>query len=277
MPCQMDRKPFVLITNDDGISAPGINHLWRGLVDKVDLAIVAPATEQSGVGLGFTTRNPLHVMEVLWDRGTPAWKVSGTPADCVRMAISVILGRVPDLIVSGINRGANPGRVVLYSGTVAGVIEGVFRGIPGIAFSAGSYNTPDYKTAEDHVYSMVSYVLNHPLPKGTLLNVNFPEFHTTIKGFKMTRQGRGYFIEEAEKRLHPEGYPYYWLSCKWSDEHEDEENEVTLLKEGYVTAVPIHVDTLTDEEHLNNHKLLFEKSFNSVSLSDKGSLKGVQT
>ena len=126
----MSKNFRILIINDDGIHAPGLIHLWKALVDLADVTIIAPAIEQSGVGLGITLRSPLHIESVAWNKGTPAWKISGTPADCVKMALSVILKTPPDLIVSGINRGSNSGRNVLYSGTVGGVIEGVLRNIP---------------------------------------------------------------------------------------------------------------------------------------------------
>lgn len=117
----MANKPRILLTNDDGISAPGLKHLWQALSDIADLSIIAPATEKSGVGLSITIREPLQIQSVDWEKGTPAWKVNGTPADCVRLGLSVILKDRPDLIVSGINRGANSGRNVLYSGTIQGL------------------------------------------------------------------------------------------------------------------------------------------------------------
>lgn len=254
----MTKKPFILIVNDDGIRAPGIKHLWKALVDKVDLAIIAPASEQSAVGLGITYRTPLHIEKVEWERGTPAWQVNGTPADCVRMALSVILDRKPDLIVSGINRGGNPGRVVLYSGTVAGVIEGTLRHIPGIAFSHANYENPQYADFEKHIYPIVTYLLANPLPLGTLLNVNHPDC-SEIKGFRLTKQGQGYYIEDPDARLHPEGYPYYWLSGKWSDHPEEAESDVALLKEGYLTAVPIRITELTDHHHLEKSRADFNR------------------
>ncbi len=266
----MTKKPFILITNDDGFDAPGIKHLWHALADYADLALVAPATDQSGMSLGVTMRTPLQITQISWERDTPAWKVSGTPADCVRMALSVLLERTPDFIVSGINRGANSGRVVLYSGTVGGVIEGVLRNIPGIAFSCCESDSLDYLRVEKYIQPVVSHLLDYPLPAGTLLNVNFPDT-PEIKGFKMTHQGKGYYIEDTEKRIHPEGYPYYWLSGKWSDHEEHEESDTALLKQGYATAVPIHVNTLTDVEHLTQHKHLFDAAL----LSGESTFKGI--
>jgi 5'-nucleotidase len=255
-------KPRILITNDDGIDAPGIKHLWQALADHADLYIVAPASEKSGVGLAVTLRDPIQITPVSWDRNTPAWKVTGTPADCVRMALSVILDSPPDLIVSGINRGANSGRTVLYSGTIGGVIEGTLKNVPGIAFSCVEYDHPDYQVTERFIAPLVKHVLAHPLPKGTLLNVNFPD-SKEILGVKFARQGRGMWIENPEARVHPEGHHYYWLGGKWHDHVEDEESDVHLLKSGYAAAVPIHVSDLTDLTHFHERKGHFNNHFSS--------------
>src|SRR5574338_1188667 len=140
----MNKKSHILITNDDGIKAPGIQHLWSALKDFATISIVAPKTEQSGVGLGITIRSALHIEEFAWEELDSCWSVTGTPADCVKMALSVLLPSPPDLIVSGINRGTNAGRTVLYSGTIGGVIEGILRGIPGIAFSSFDMANTEY-------------------------------------------------------------------------------------------------------------------------------------
>ncbi len=256
----MKKKPKILVTNDDGIMAPGLKYLWEALVDVAELYIVAPMIEQSGVGAAITLRDPIQILPVPWDKETPAWKVTGTPADCVRMGINVILDSPPDLIVSGINRGANSGRNVLYSGTIGGVIEGILRNIPGIAFSCVDYTNPDYKKAIHLITPLVMHMIEHPLPKGTLLNVNFPETKE-ILGIKMARQGRGYWIEDLDKRVHPEGHPYYWLGGKWHEHDEHEDSDVHLLKTGYAAAVPIHVSELTDLDHFHDRKDHFNKFF----------------
>ncbi|MBS0605441.1 MAG: 5'/3'-nucleotidase SurE [Parachlamydiales bacterium] len=256
----MANKPRILLTNDDGISAPGLKHLWQALSDIADLSIIAPATEKSGVGLSITIREPLQIQSVDWEKGTPAWKVNGTPADCVRLGLSVILKDRPDLIVSGINRGANSGRNVLYSGTIGGVIEGTLRNVPGIALSCADFENPDYNLTRPHIAPLVQHILAHPLPKGTLLNVNFP-LTPTIKGVKMARQGKGYWIENPLERLHPEGHSYYWLGGKWHEHEEHEESDVFLLNEGYAAAVPIHVDEMTDFELLKARKEHFDSHF----------------
>jgi 5'-nucleotidase len=258
----MDRKPRILIVNDDGIHAPGLKHLWQAVKEIGDVSIIAPATEKSGVGLSITIYSPLHIEQIAWEENTPAWKVTGTPADCVRLGTSVILDEKPDLIVSGINKGSNSGRTALFSGTVGGVIEGSLRNIPGVAFSCESFDNPDYGITQPHIRKIVTHLLDHPMPKGTVLNVNFPN-HSEFKGFKLARQGKGYWIESPDARKHPDGYTYYWLGGEWGHHDEEAESDVFLLSEGYITAVPIHVDELTDHHFLKTQKQHFEGLFSS--------------
>ncbi len=259
----MQKKPRILITNDDGIEAPGIYSLWKSLKDHCQVSIIAPATEKSGVGLCITLREPLHIQEVKWEENTPAWKINGTPADCVRLGMNVLLKNPPDLIVSGINKGANSGRTVLYSGTVAGVIEGTMQNVPGIAFSCHNFVNPDYSLCEEYIYPFVQYLLDHPLPKGSFLNVNFPdEPKERIKGCKLAKQGMSYFKEDPAKRVHPEGHEYYWLGGKWEQaEDEHEESDVHLLNEGYITAVPLQIHQLTDHHIFQTRKEHFSSLF----------------
>ncbi|MDP1813355.1 MAG: 5'/3'-nucleotidase SurE, partial [Leadbetterella sp.] len=238
-----------------------------------DLAVVAPATEQSAVGLSITIRHPLRIEKIEWSGvQSPIWSVSGTPADCVKMALSVVLDRTPDLIVSGINRGSNAGRNVLYSGTVAGVVEGTLHDIPGIAFSMAEYFNPKYHHAENYIQPIVEYILNHPLPLGTILNVNFPhDMETNFKGLRFAKQGQEYWAESPEQREHPaEGSTYYWLGAKVASFEEDHQSDIACLKQGYATAVPIHVSDLTHHHHLEKYRDHFESIVNlctSVDLS----------
>jgi 5'-nucleotidase len=256
----MTKKPHILITNDDGIYAKGIKHLWQALEEFAHVSIIAPASEKSGTGVSITLKDPIHIENIRWEKETPAWKVSGTPADCIRMALSVILDQPPDLIVSGINRGANSGRNVFCSGTIGGVIEGALRGIPGIAFSSVDFENPDFLSAQKCVLPIVRYLLEHPFSKGTLLNVNVPTGAT--KGLKLARQGMGSWIENPDKRLHPDGIPYYWHGGKWDEHNEHDQSDVALLQLGYTTAVPLHISELTDHEILKTRKALFEEKCN---------------
>lgn len=258
----MERKPNILITNDDGISAPGLWHLWHSLKEKAEVSIVAPAIQRSGVGLGLTLHKPITINPASWEGGTLAWKVSGTPADCIRFGLRVVLHTKPDLIVSGINQGSNAGRNVLYSGTIGGVTEGALRGIPGIAFSSVEFDNPRYEMIESYIFPLVQHALEHPLSSGTILNVNFPTSFDSFRGVRLARQGRGLWIESPDERTHPNGDPYYWHGGIWSHHDEHEESDVALLSQGYVTAVPIHVDEMTDHSFLKDRKKLFELHLN---------------
>lgn len=263
----MENKPNILIVNDDGIHAPGIRHLWNALKDRANLTIIAPAHEQSGVGLSITFRQPLHIRRIDWPENTPAWHVTGTPADCIKMGLSVILKEKPDLVVSGINRGTNAGRNVLYSGTVGGTIEAVMKDIPAIAFSCWEFTeTPSYDLAEQYIPGIVDHVLEHSLPKGTLLNVNFPnEMHKQMKGIRFARQGQGFWGEDPSERRHPaEGSSYYWMGAQMKEFDEHEDSDIALLRQGYTTVVPVHVGELTDLKHFHEHKEIFEERFGEI-------------
>lgn len=253
-------KPTILITNDDGIHAPGIRHLCQAVCEFADVILCAPQGEKSGSGLAITWTKPLHLKEVDWKQAKAAWSVSGTPADCVKMALSVLMEGPPTLILSGINAGSNAGRTVLYSGTVGGVIEGALRGIPGIAFSYSEFAYAPEGAVHSHIQAIVKHFLNHPFPYGTLLNVTFPpKCEEGIQGIRMAGQGRGYMRENPDKRIHPEGNPYYWLGGKWDHCDEDPESDVFLLGQGYATITPIHVSDLCDRRVIEQHKDLVAK------------------
>lgn len=265
----MTDRPFILITNDDGIYAPGIKHLAKSLAGMADLMVVAPASEQSAVSLSISIRHPLRIDKIDWlISDIKAWAVNGTPADCVKLALNVILPRAPDLIVSGINRGNNAGRNILYSGTVAAVIEGIMHNIPGIAISIADYFNPVYADIEKDIPGIVNYMLAHPLPYGTFLNVNFPKQNENgMKGIRFARQGKEYWAENPEAREHPaDGNPYYWLGAKIVQCQEEKESDVFLLREGYATAVPIQICDLTNHSHRDEHRSHFESFINKCSL-----------
>jgi len=258
------RRPKLILTNDDGIAAPGLFSLWRALADHADVTIIAPALDESGKGLSITTLRPLHITQVPWtDTGTnttPAYQVDGTPVDCIKLALQILVSDPPDMIVSGINRGSNAGRNVLYSGTVGGVIEGALRNIPGIAFSC-DFDAPQFARAEPFIFPLVHYLMEHPLATGSLLNVTFPGQNGPIRGIRMAEQGQSYWRGIPEKRVHPSGHSYYWLGGDQHDHDEHPESDVELLRQGYLTAVPLRVHQLTDREHLQNHKAHFEEWF----------------
>lgn len=259
----MEKKLRILITNDDGIYAPGIRHLWRALAEIADITVCAPIVEQSACGLSITIRNPLQINEAHWGEGIRAWSVNGTPADCVKIALHALMDEPPDLVVSGINRGTNAGRNLLYSGTVAGAVEAVLHDLPAIAFSCCDFYKPNYTIAEKFVPMIVDYAMKNPLGKGNLLNVNFPDLESgVVHGFKLARQGKEYWAEDPDERNHPvEGHSYYWLGGKHLpfDEHED--SDVVWLKKGYITVVPIQISELTDLKALEEQREAFEETF----------------
>lgn len=254
------KRPFLLITNDDGIHASGIKHLWQAVHKFADVAIIAPHHEKSGSGLSITWMKPLHIRPYPWEGETPAWSLNGTPADCIKMALAVLLEKKPDMIISGINRGSNSGRTVLYSGTIGGVIEGVLKGIPGIAFSFSDFEDPPVAVTEKYIFPIIQHFLKNPLPHGTLLNVNFPvNTKERVRGVRIAKQGKSYWKEAPDRRLHPEGAPYYWLGGAWGSVDEDPESDVALLEQGYIAVAPIHVGELTCKNTFEKFKHLTEK------------------
>jgi len=264
----MKKRPLILITNDDGIHAPGIEKLWDTLHDGsiADLIIIAPATERSGTGVSITWDRPILIQKIEWRHNTPAWAIDGTPADCVKMGMRLLLNIKPDFIFSGINAGSNAGRNVLHSGTLGAVIEGVLRGIPGIALSCESEAHPNFELAEKYIPDIVHYLIAHPLPSGCLLNINFPNVpQEKVKGFRMTKQGKGRWAEDPFLHIDTEHGPSYWLGGKPEEITEEEESDITLLHQGYVTAVPLDVHDLTHSKELKARSQNFHTFFSKHS------------
>ena len=255
--------PKILITNDDGIHAQGIKHLINSLKTKAELTVVAPAHDQSGVGLSISLRGKLKAQKMELFPEAQAFSVTGTPADCVKMGLKIMMKSPPDLILSGINCGSNHGRTILYSGTCGGVIEGIFQGIPGIAFSCYDIEEPGYHLLEPYIPQIMDYVLKNPLPSGTMLNVNFPS-NEVLKGkgpqgIKLTRQGKQYW--HSFPKHHSEDNYILDFELPPPQFHESEDSDVFWLDRGYITCVPVHVDELTDWRYLNARKENFEKFF----------------
>ncbi len=250
-------RPSILITNDDGIEAPGISHLYNAVSTCCDAVVVAPSVEQSATSLSITTREPL-MLKQMGDRSS--WTVTGTPADCVKLGLSVVMkDALPDLILSGINSSSNSGRNVLYSGTCGAVIEGVLHGIPGMALSC--YDASSYSMAEEFIPRLIEYVRTHPLALGSFLNINFPSIkEQEFKGLKMVRQGREFWTESPTKH----SQAHYMLGGRLATFDEDD-SDVHWLKKGYITVVPIHISELTDHRHLDQHKAHFEEYFRGNS------------
>ncbi|MEC7730694.1 MAG: 5'/3'-nucleotidase SurE, partial [Candidatus Neomarinimicrobiota bacterium] len=194
-------KPKILITNDDGIFAPGIYALWEAMQEVGQTMVVAPDTEQSAVGHAITLSDPLRVEGIHRTGGFEGFAVSGTPADCAKIAIRSLMDKKPDVLISGINRGANLGNNIIYSGTVSAATEGTMLGIPSVAISINSFNSDEFRGAKETAIKVVHYLTNNTLPSGTLLNVNVPYCPPEeIKGIKVTRQGNQYFQDDFDQR-----------------------------------------------------------------------------
>ena len=241
----MQEKPLILVTNDDGITAPGIRALIK-IMNKIgDVVVVAPDKAQSGMGHAITIDNVLTCNSITIDDGPQLeYTCSGTPADCVKMAISEILNRKPDLCVSGINHGANASINVIYSGTMSAAVEAGIEGVPAIGFSLLNFKwDADFKASEEYVENITLNALSEGIPEGVVLNVNIPNFKKEeIKGVKICRQANGYWKEDFDKRKSPFGKEYYWLSGEFVCKDRGQDTDIYALEKGYVSIVPVQFD-----------------------------------
>ncbi len=238
----MNDRPLILITNDDGITAPGIRNLIEIMNEFGDVFVVAPDSPQSGMGHAITLDSTLHIETLNLDDGPQIeYSCSGTPADCVKLAVNEILNRKPDLCVSGINHGSNSAINVLYSGTMSAAIEAGIEGIPSIGFSLLDHSwNADFEGVKKHIHSIVKNVLENGIPKGIVLNVNFPK--GKIKGVKICRQAKSNWIEEFDKRVSPQGKEYYWLTGKFENQDSGDDTDIVALEKGYASIVPVQFD-----------------------------------
>ncbi len=244
----------ILLTNDDGIYADGIYAIYAGLAKWADVTVVAPDSERSSVGHGITLAHPIYFKKVKRKGKFFGYGISGTPADCVKFGVSVILKRKPDLVVSGINFGANDGTSVFYSGTVAGAREGAIMGIPAIAFSLGTFVNPDFAPAAKVASRLVKILSKQHMPAGSFINVNIPPVKASqIKGIKVCRQGTQPIHEEFLKRVDPGQRQYYWMTGSMPVIPNDDGTDTYALKKKYITVTPIHCD-LTDYPFLSDLK-----------------------
>ncbi|GAC1334174.1 MAG: 5'/3'-nucleotidase SurE [Isosphaeraceae bacterium] len=240
----------ILLTNDDGVFAPGLRALRKELGRLGDVTVIAPALEQSGVGHSITLLTPLVVKPVDAEDGSSlGFVVEGSPADCVKLAVCELLDRPPDLIVSGINAGANAGINVLYSGTVAAAIEGAFFRITSIAVSLELAEHFDYPRAARHAAKVIERILANNPPAGSLFNVNLPS-HVLgePKGVRVVPMGVGRHGEGFERRQDPRGRTYYWMTYTPPYHLDGPETDVTSLSEGYITVTPLHFDLTRNDQ-----------------------------
>lgn len=238
----MTKKPLILITNDDGITAPGVQALIAAMKPLGDIVVVAPDSPQSGMGHAITVNSTLYIEKL--DYEDPLYSCSGTPADCVKIAINEILGRKPDLCVSGINHGSNSSINVIYSGTMSAAIEAGIEGIPSIGFSLLDYSwNANFKASAKYARIIASSVLKNGLPEGVILNVNIPNAdEKDIKGIKVSRQAKANWIEEFDKRINPMGREYYWLTGKFVNLDKGQDTDEWALANNYVSLVPVQFD-----------------------------------
>lgn len=238
-----ESRPLILLTNDDGIHAEGIRYLKMAAERLGEVWIVAPETEQSAVGHSITLYNPIKAQEVMRDGVFYGYGIGGTPADSVKLAVHSLLPRRPDLVISGINNGANLGINVLYSGTVSAATEGAILGVPSLAVSLAQKKTPPYPWTIPHVETLGRWVLKNGLPPGVALNVNIPALPPErIQGYSLTRQGLAKFRERFEQREDPRGDHYYWLAGDATADENTEGTDVAMLKQGYVSVTPLFYD-----------------------------------
>lgn len=250
----MSKKPLILVINDDGITAPGIRALIDVMNTLGDVVVVAPDSPQSGMGHAITLDSTLHLERVYIDDGKQKeYSCSGTPADCVKLAISEILDRRPDLCVSGINHGSNSSINVIYSGTMSAALEAGIEGIPSIGFSLLDYNwNANFEAAKHYAKTIAQNVLENGLIDGVVLNVNFPNLNRKeIKGVKICRQAKANWVEEFDKRISPQGREYYWLTGKFVNLDRGEDTDEWALSNGYVSVVPVQFD-LTAHHFIQN-------------------------
>ncbi len=237
-------RPLILVTNDDGVTAPGIRALVEMAKEFGEIYVVAPDSPQSGMGHAVTLNSTLFCDEIEVDEEVKEYACSGTPVDCVKLAVSQILPRKPDLCISGINHGSNSSVNVIYSGTMSAAVEAGIEGIPAIGFSLCdfAYNA-DFKAGEKFIKRVIAEVLKNKLPKGVVLNVNIPKLKEhEIKGIKVCRQADAKWEEKFDKREDPRGRTYYWMSGEFKNLDKGDDTDERALEEGYVSVVPVRYD-----------------------------------
>ncbi len=241
-----DRKPLILLSNDDGIDAGGLAALAEALDGLGELCIVAPESEQSAVGHAITVRDPIraHAHDFETTAGpVAAWAVTGTPADCVKLAVWNLLDRQPSLVVSGINAGPNTAVNVLYSGTVSAASEAAILGLDSIAVSLCARTPTSFETAAEYARVIAEKTLERGLPPGVLLNVNVPHREPReIKGIEVTRLAKARWIEEFSARRDPLDRPYYWLTGTFKNLEKVDINDLGAIERGYVSVTPLQLD-----------------------------------
>lgn len=238
------KQKIILVTNDDGITAPGIKALVEAVKDFGKILVVSPDKPQSGMGHAITVNDPMRLYPSKAHGTLEAYACSGTPVDCVKLGIFEILKKSPDLIVSGINHGSNVSTNVLYSGTMSAAVEGALEDIPSIGFSLMDYSMKaDFKPAQKIVHRIVKEVLKSGMPEGTCYNVNIPKLpYSKIKGIKVCRQAKAFWDDKFDKRNDPLGKEYYWLTGEFKSYDGGNDTDIWALENNYVSLVPTQYD-----------------------------------
>ncbi|MGI9551416.1 MAG: 5'/3'-nucleotidase SurE [Aurantibacter sp.] len=241
------QKPLILLTNDDGITAPGLRALIRFMKEIGEVVVVAPDSPQSGMGHAITLDSTLYSKKITIDIENGAdreYSCSGTPADCVKLGLQELLDRRPDICISGINHGSNSSINVIYSGTMSAAIEAGIEGIPAIGFSLCDYSwKADFEPAKEGIKKIVAGALENGIPKGVVLNVNIPKLKKEdLKGIKICRQARANWKESFDKRTNPMGKEYYWLTGEFELLDKGEDTDEYALANGYISVVPTQFD-----------------------------------
>lgn len=238
-------KPLILVTNDDGISAPGIRALISVMSEIGTVVVVAPDKPQSAMGHAITINNTLFINKVSEENAIiTEYSCSGTPVDCVKLAVNEIMNRKPDLCVSGVNHGSNSSINVIYSGTMSAAVEAGIEGIPAIGFSLLDYNwNADFGAVKSFIKKITLEVLHKGMPENVVLNVNFPKLEEKeIKGIKICRQAKALWVEKFDKRVTPQGKDYYWLTGEFINQDKGEDTDEWALKNGFISVVPVQFD-----------------------------------
>jgi 5'-nucleotidase len=246
----MKSDKLILISNDDGITAPGILFLSNIAKQFGEVCVVAPDKPQSGMSNAITLNSTLRIESTNLHKVSKEFSCSGTPVDCVKIAVSKLLDRKPDLILSGVNHGSNLSINVIYSGTMSAAIEGALEGVPSIGFSLGDFSiNADFSHSEEIIREIIWKMLSRKFNETVCLNVNIPKLKADeIVGIKVCRAARGNWTEEFDERTDPSGRPYYWLTGKFENlEEGNPETDLYFYKKGYVTIVPVDYD-------MTNHK-----------------------
>lgn len=240
----MANRPTILVTNDDGYFAPGLRVLIEVMRELGDVVAVAPDQPMSGTGHAITVRHPLRLHPIEESEGYREYSCNGTPVDCVKLGEQVVIKSKPDLMVAGINHGSNASINIIYSGTMASVLESAIGGIPSIGFSLMDYSQhADFSACKKYIRVIAEKVLENGLPDGVCLNVNIPKANShEIKGMKVCRQARSRWLEEFDTRRDPHNREYYWLTGIFEKLEDSEDTDQWALENNFVSVVPVHYD-----------------------------------